>query len=226
MILLNWYSVTLDSLMNLWQGFLGFIPQLIGAIVVFVIGWFVAETVGKVVNNLLKRAQFNQLFAGTGWKDALVKAEIKANPAEFVGSLFKWTLLIVFLLAAVEILGLTQFATFLTSVLAYLPNVLVASLIFVVAVIISELTEKILRITVEGAGMGSGHFVGVIVKWSIWIFAIMAMLLQLGITPFLLQTVFTGVVAFLVVAGGLAFGLGGKEAAGELLGDLKRKLKG
>ena len=226
MILLNWYSVTLNSLVNLWQGFLAFIPALIGAVVVFVIGWFVAEAVGKVVADILKRAQFNQLFAGTGWKDALVKAEIKVNPAEFIGGLFKWTLLFVFLLAAVEILGLSQFATFLTNVLAYLPNVLVASLIFVVAVIISELTEKILKVTVEGAGMGYGHFVGVIVKWSIWIFAIIAILLQLGVTPFLMQTLFTGLVAFLVVAGGLAFGLGGKEVAGEFLQDLKRKLKG
>ena len=226
MILLNWYSVTLNSLVNLWQGFLAFIPALIGAVVVFVIGWFVAEAVGKVVADILKRAQFNQLFAGTGWKDALVKAEIKVNTAEFIGGLFKWTLLFVFLLAAVEILGLSQFATFLTNVLAYLPNVLVASLIFVVAVIISELTEKILKVTVEGAGMGYGHFVGVIVKWSIWIFAIIAILLQLGVTPFLMQTLFTGLVAFLVVAGGLAFGLGGKEVAGEFLQDLKRKLKG
>lgn len=212
--------------MGLWQGFLGFIPQVIGAIVVFVIGWIISEVVERVVTDILKRVQFNQLFAGTGWKDALEKAEIKVNPAEFVGGLFKWALLIVFLLAAVEILGLTQFATFLTNVLGYIPNVLVASLIFVVAVIISELTEKILRVTVERAGMGSGHFVEVIVKWSIWIFAIMAILLQLGVTPFLLQTMFTGVVAFLVVAGGLAFGLGGKEVAGEFLQDLKRKLKG
>ena len=226
MILLDWYSITVRSLQDLWQGFLGFIPALIGAVVVFVIGWFIAQAVGKVVADILKRAQFNQLFAGTGWKDALVKAEIKVNPAEFIGGLFKWTMLIVFLLAAVEILGLSQFASFLTNVLGYLPNVLVASLIFVVAVIISELLEKILRVTVEGSGMGYGHFVGVIVKWSIWIFAIIAILLQLGVTPFLLQTLFTGVVAFLVVAGGLAFGLGGKEVAGELLQDLKRKLKG
>ena len=226
MILLDWYGTTLQALQGLWQGFLGFIPQVVGALVVFIIGWFIAEAVGKVVADILKRAQFNQLFAGTGWKDALVKAEIKVNPAEFIGGLFKWALLIVFLLAAVEILGLSQFAAFLTNVLGYLPNVLVASLIFVVAVIISELLEKILRVTVEGSGMGYGHFVGVIVKWSIWTFAIIAILLHLGVTPFLLQTLFTGVVAFLVVAGGLAFGLGGKEVAGEFLQDLKRKLKG
>lgn len=226
MILLDWYGITLRSLQDLLQGFLGFIPALIGAVVVFVIGWFIAQAVGKVVADILKRAQFNQLFAGTGWKDALVKAEIKVNPAEFIGGLFKWTLLIVFVLAAVEILGLSQFASFLTNVLGYLPKVLVASLIFVVAVIISELLEKILRVTVEGSGMGYGHFVEVIVKWSIWIFAIIAILLQLGVTPFLLETLFTGVVAFLVVAGGLAFGLGGKEVAGEFLQDLKRKLKG
>ena len=68
--------------------------------------------------------------------------------------------------------------------------------------------------------------VGVIVRWSIWIFAAIAILTQLGVTPVLWQTLFTGLVALAVVAGGLAFGLGGKEVAAQLLQDLNRKLRG
>ena len=63
-------------------------------------------------------------------------------------------------------------------------------------------------------------------RWSIWIFALIAILMQLGIAPMLLQTLLTGIVALFVIAGGLAFGLGGKDIAAELLSDLKRKLKG
>ena len=135
-------------------------------------------------------------------------------------------LVIVFLLASVEILGLNQLAAFITDVLAYLPNVLVASLIFVVAVIIADIVEKVLRAAVESAQVGQAHMVGVIVRWSIWIFAAIAILTQLGITPILWQTLFTGLVALVVVAGGLAFGLGGKEVAGQWLQDMSKKLRG
>ena len=135
-------------------------------------------------------------------------------------------LLIVFVLAAVEILGLNELAGFLSDVLGYLPNVLVASLIFVFAVVIADIVGKFLHATVESAQMGSGHYVAVIVKWSIWIFAIIAILLQLGVARDFLLLVLQGVVAFFVVAAGLSFGLAGKDVAGELLRDMMKKLKG
>lgn len=225
-MVLDWYTVTREGLLDLWGGVLGFIPQLVGALVVFIIGWFIASIVGKVVADVLKRLQFNQLFAREGLKKALEKAELKVDPSEFIGGIFMWAFMIVFLLAAVDILGFNQLGIFLQKVLAYLPNVLIASLIFVVAVIIAEIVGKILHATVEGAQMGSGHIVALIVKWSIWIFTIIAILLQLGVAPFLLQTLFTGLVALIVIAGGIAFGLGGKDVAAEILQDLKRKLRG
>ena len=132
----------------------------------------------------------------------------------------------VFLLAAVEILGLTQFAGFLSAVLAYLPNVVVAAFIFVAAVIIADILEKVVRATVESIRVGYGHIVGVIIRWSIWIFAIFAILVQLKIAQSLLNTLFTGLVGVIVVAAGLAFGLGGREIAAEVLRDLYKKLKG
>jgi small-conductance mechanosensitive channel len=222
----DWYLVTLEALQNLWQGFLNFMPNLVGAIVVLVIGWFIAGGVGKLAAKILEKLRINQFFEKAGWRDALEKAEIKVDVAGFIGAIFKWVLFIVFLLAAVEILGLTQFADFLTSVLNYLPNVVVAALIFVVAVIIADIVEKIARASVEGARIGYGHIVGVIVKWSIWVFAILAIFVQLKVAPSLMQTLFTGLVALLVIGGGLAFGLGGKEIAGEILRDLQRKFKG
>ncbi|MCH8244305.1 hypothetical protein IIB97_00215 [Patescibacteria group bacterium] len=225
-MVLDWYAVTLNGLQDLLQGFIGFLPALVGALLIFVIGWFISVGVGRLVADILKRIKFNQIFERGNWKNALEKADMKVDPAGFIGSIFKWVLAIVFLLAAVEILGLNQLAVFITDVLAYLPNVLVASLIFVVAVIIADIVEKILRAAVESAQVGQAHMVGVIVRWSIWIFAAIAILTQLGITPVLLQTLFTGLVALAVLAGGLAFGLGGKEVAAQLLQDLNRKLRG
>lgn len=221
----DWYSVTISALQNLWQGFLGFIPTLIGAIIIFVIGWFISIGVGKLITEILKRIRFNQIFEKEGWRNALAKAEIKVDPAGFIGAVVKWILVIVFLLAAVEVLGLAQFAGFLQSILAYLPNVVVAALIFVVTVILVDIVEKFVRAAVESIKVGYGQVVSVVIKWSMWIFAALAILNQLGIARPFTETIFTGFVATLVIALGLSFGLGGKEVAGELLQDLRRKLK-
>ncbi|MBI2450563.1 MAG: hypothetical protein HYV47_03450 [Candidatus Nealsonbacteria bacterium] len=226
MTIADWYSVTVGALQGLWQGFLNFIPALIGAIVVFVIGWFISTGVGKLVAGILKKLRFNQIFNKGNWDEALAKADIKADASAFVGAIIKWVLVIVFLMASVEILGLPGFAGFLDKIIGYLPNVVVAAFIFVAAVIVADLTEKVVRVSVESMKIGYGHIVGVIVRWSIWVFAFLAILLQLRITPTLINTLFMGFVALIVIAGGVAFGLGGKDVAGEILRDLYKKLKG
>ena len=225
-MVLDWYEITVESVQDLVAGLINFIPALAGALIVFFIGWFVSVVVGRVVADVLKRLRFNQIFERGNWKEALAKADVKVDPSGFIGAIFKWVLTIVFLLAAVEILGLDQVAVFLQGVLAYLPNVIAAALIFVVAVIIADIVEKVLRTAVESTQVGYGHLVGVIVRWSIWVFAIIAILSQLGVAPVLLQTVFTGLVALVVLAGGIAFGLGGKEVAAEVLRDIVKKLRG
>jgi len=221
----DWGIVTIQALQNLWQGFLDFIPLLLGAVIVFLIGWFISCGIGRLVAGILKGVKFNQIFETGSWKDVLAKAEIKVNPAEFIGAIFKWILVIVFLLVAVEILGLEQFSAFLTKVLGYLPNVIVAVLIFVVTVIVADIIEKIVRAGVGGIKVGYSKLAGGIAKWAIWIFAVFAILIQLGVAQSLLLTLFQGLVALVVIAGGIAFGLGGKEVAAELLRDLKEKFR-
>ena len=224
-MVLDWYSVTIQALQNLWQAFISFIPVLIGAIIVFVIGWFISVGVGKLVTEILKKIKFNQIFEKEGWKTALSRAEIKVDAAAFIGAIMKWILVIVFLLAAVEILGLNQFAGLLKSILNYLPNVVVAALIFVVTVILVDIVEKVVRAAVESIKVGYGQMVSAVIKWSIWVFAIIMILYQLGIGRPFMETLFTGLVAMLVLALGISFGLGGKEVAAEILQDLKRKLR-
>lgn len=223
-MVLDWYTITFEALQGFLQGFLLFVPKLIGALLVFLIGWLVAMGVGKLVVEVLKRLKFNQAFERGAWKQALAKAELKVNVAEFLGAICKWILVIVFLVASVEILGLVEFAKFLAGVLSYIPNVVVAVLIFMVAVIISDVLEKLVRVAVEGAEVGYGQLAGTIVRWSIWVFAILAILTQLQIAPLLLQTLFTGFVGFITIAGGIAFGLGGKEVAAEILRNLRNRL--
>jgi len=224
-MVLDWADVTIQALQNLWQGFLSFIPVLLGAIIIFVIGWFFAVLIGKIITEILKRLKFNQIFEKGTWKTALEKAEIKVDAAGFIGAIIKWVLVIAVLQIAVGILGWTDFAVLLGKVIDYLPNVIVAALIFVVAVIVADILEKVVVAAAESVRFTYARFAGTIVKWAIWIFAILAILRQLVIAPELVETLFNAIVYGVVAIFVIAFGLGGKDVAAEMLQDLKGKLK-
>lgn len=216
--------ITFNALQDTWQGFLLFLPRLIGAIIVFIFGWFLATFLGRFVAEILKKLTFNKFFERKGWRDALEKAELKVNPAEFVGGIFKWILVIVFLLASVDILGFKEFAVILSSIVAWLPNLIVAILIFVVAVILTDILEKIIKASVKKMGIGYVGFIGTAVRWAIYIFAFLAIVDQLGVARNIVNTFVMGFVGMISLAFGLAFGLGGKDAAAQLIEDLKRKI--
>jgi len=221
----SWSGVTLDALQGFWFGFLDFIPKLIGAVVVFVIGWLIAVWIGKLVAEVLKRLKFDKIFEKTKWEDALEKANIKVTISGFIGGLVKWILVIVFLLAAVEILGMTQFASFLANIVSWLPNLVVASAIFVVAVIFADIAEKVIKAVVGKMSVGYVNMVGSIVRWAILVFAAFAILEQLQVASDIVQIVVTGIVALVVLSGALAFGLGGRDLAKESLEKLRNKMR-
>ena len=224
MVVENWSTITLKALFSTYESFLVFLPKMVGALIVFLIGWFISVGFGKLVAEVLKKLKFNKIFDRAGWKEAFDKAEVKVRPSEFVGGICKWILIIVFLLASVEILGFVQLASFVSDVVAWLPNLIVAVVIFIVAVILTDIIEKLIRTSVKKMDIGYAGFLGTTVKFSIYIFAILAMLLQLGITPTIIQTLVTGFVGMISLAFGLAFGLGGKEVASDLIKELRKKL--
>jgi hypothetical protein len=224
-MVIDWVQLTGEALKGLWIGFIDFLPKIIGAVIIFLVGWFIAVVIGRIVSEILRRIKFDRIFERENWKKALEKAEIKVDVSSFVGAIFKWVLVIVFLLASVEILGLVQFASFLQRVLNYLPNVIIAVVVFVAAVIIADILEKVIRAAVESTRIGYGHIVRIIVKWSIWVFAILTILYQLGIGRPFMTDLFRGIIYTLVIAFGLSFGLGGKEVAAEILQDLRRRFK-
>ena len=224
-MLLNWSDITIQAFQNLWQGFLNFIPVLLGAIIIFTFGWFFAVLIGKIITEILKKLRFNQIFEKGDWKDSLEKAEIKVDVATFLGAIVKWVLIIVVLKIAVGILGWTDFSTLLDKMVAYLPNVIVAALIFVVAVIVADILQKLVVVAVEGAKFTYAKLAGTIVKWAIWVFAILAILQQLVIVPVLVETLFKAVVYGFVAIFVIAFGLGGKDLAAETLRDIRKKIR-
>lgn len=224
-MIFDWSVLIYQALEGLLQWFVGFVPSLLGAIVVLIIGWILAVAFGKVVSEVLIRLKFNKIFEKTGWEEAFAKAEIKVNPAEFLGAIVKWAIVLSFLMAAVNILNLTEFAGVLKGILDYLPNVFVSVLILVVAIVIADIFEKVVVAFVEKGKIGYSALAGTVVRWAIWIFAVLAILHQLEIVRPLVETFFTGLIAVFVISFGLAFGLGGKDVAAELLQSLKRKLE-
>jgi small-conductance mechanosensitive channel len=220
----DWATVTLEALQKAWEGFLLFLPNLIGAIIVFLIGWFVALGIGRLVAEILKRVKLDRAFEKTAWKEALEKAEIKVSVSEFIGEICKWILVIVFLLAAIEILGLKEFAGFLKQIILWLPNLIVAVAIFVVAVIVAEFLEKIIKASVKKMEISYVGFFGGLVKLAIYIFAGLAILYQLGVAKEIVNALIFGIIATLSLALGLAFGLGGKDAAAKLIEEIKKKI--
>ena len=119
--MVNWGAITIEALQNLWQVFLFYLPKIVGAIIIFAIGWFISVGVGRLIAGILRKLKFNKLFERGVWRGALEKAEIKVDASGFIGAIFKWILVIVFLLAAVEILGFVQFAGVLKSILFKTP---------------------------------------------------------------------------------------------------------
>ncbi|MFA5878216.1 MAG: hypothetical protein WC845_02515 [Candidatus Staskawiczbacteria bacterium] len=211
------------------QELVEFLPRLILAIIVFIICYLISVGIGRLITEILKGLKFNRLFAKEGWQKALDKADIKVDPSAFIGAIFKWVFVIVSLLLTVDILQLTTFGGLVKDVLNYIPNIVLAVLIFVVAVIIADIIEKLVRVTVERMKVGYASLAASIVKWTIWIFVIFMILDQLLPTSGLVQVLYTGIVygVVIAVAGGaaIAFGLGGKDAASEAISNLKKKVR-
>jgi len=209
-------------------GFGPFLLQLIIAILIFIIGWFIAILVGKIVAEILKKLKFNKIFEEGVWKEALEKADFKVDASGFIGTIVKWILVIVALWVALGFIEhFEPFTEFLERILAYLPNVVIAAFIFVVAVIVADLLGKVIRVAVESLKVGYGQVAEMIVKWAIIIFAFLTILEQLGFVAAtwifqLIQIILIGIVAGCAIA----FGLGGKNVAGEILENLYKKIKG
>jgi hypothetical protein len=224
MVITNWLDATRLAFINITQGFLDSLLNIIGALIVFLIGWAIAIGLQKLVVQIIRAIKVDQLLEKLGAGRALENAGIKLDVANWIGFLVKWFLIFGFLLAASDILGLQDVSGFLRSVLLYIPNIVVAAVILVIAVWFAGLVQRIVVASISASKIKTATFVGVIVKWAILIFALFAALIQLGIAQGLLQTIVTGLIAMLAIAGGLAFGLGGRDQAAKLLGKMRDEM--
>lgn len=213
MFVQNWADVILFSIQNLWQGFVLFLPSLLGALVILFVGLVIAAGLGKIVEKLVDALRIDRLLEQLGLGKILERADVRLHSGRFVGVLIQWFFVIVTLLAVSDILKLEAFSNFLSEVLLYVPNIVIAVLIMLAGVVIAAFLAKLVRASVLAAKLHAAHFLGALTKWSILIFAFLAALSQLGVASALINTLIMGFVAMIAIAGGLAFGLGGKDVA-------------
>ena len=222
-----WGDAIIDALRDLWLQFVSFLPNLIAALVVFFVGWAISVAVGRLVEKVLVVLRVNSAFENIkGFKDAVNRSGLRVNIPLVVGEIVKWFLIIVTLLAATDILGLEQVSAFLESVLLYIPNVVVAALILVIGVVLANFVYRTVQAGVSAAGFTSGAAVAAVTKWAIIVFALLAALLQLNVAADLINTFLTAFFAMVAIAGGLAFGLGGKDVAAKWLKKAEQDLTG
>lgn len=199
---------------DLWYTVVVYLPAIIAAVIVFVIGWIVGVILYRIIVEIVKALKIDDALRAAGLGDAARKAGFTLDIGKFLGTLVEWFIILVFLVASLDILGLTRVTIFLQQVvLLYLPQVIVASLILILGAIVAEVVRGLVSGSARAAGAHSGNLAGTVAKWAIWVTAILAALNQLGIASDFVQTLFTGVVIALSLAFGLSFGLGGKEAA-------------
>lgn len=213
----NWGDALTSSLLSVWYGVVTFVPTLILALIVFAIGWVLAALIEKLVESIFRSLKVDAALKSAGLEDVVKRAGHNLNSGLFVGALVKWFVIVVFLMAAFDTLGLTQVTSFLRDVVNYLPQVIIAVLILMVAVVVANVMQKIVIASSKAAHIDSAELLGKITKWAIWIFALLTALFNLGVAPALIQTVITAIFAGGALALGLAFGLGGKETAQKLI---------
>lgn len=217
MLIQTWGQVFQVSLLNLWYGFIGTFPKIVFVIVLFIIGWIVAKTIAKLVTAGIDALKIDSLFKSAGTEEILARAGWKLHIGAFVGWIIKWLILLGFLVTSADLLGLSGVTMFLSAIWFYIPQVLLAALILVAGTILADFVRKVITGSAAMAQVRASKMVGTIAYYAIWVLSIVTALDKLGILGYFGQVLFTGVVVMLAVAFGLAFGLGGKEAAARFI---------
>ena len=217
----SWSQVFNDSLLQLWFAFVQFAPRLIVAIVFFIIGWMLGSVISKAFVQVFSALKVDKLFASIGTDNLFRRAGMNLNSGYFLGEVAKWFVIIVFLLPSLNLVGLDYIASFLKDdVLGFLPRVIVAAFILIIATVVAEAVSKLVVASTKALSVHSANMLGAMAKYAVWVFAFIIAFGQLGIAETYMNTLFAGIIGMLALGGALAFGLGGKDAAARFLAKL------
>ena len=220
---MSWNELIAEPVRQMLTKILNFLPVLLGALLILIIGWIVAKAIRRLINWLLVMARFDVMADKTGISEVLRKGNLAISAREVISGLVYWLIIIMVLVMAVDALGLPKASDVLTSLFDYVPKVIVALLVLIVAMFLANFVSGIVRTAAGNANLPSPDLIASISRWAIIIFAATIAMEQLGIAPLLVGTAFNIILGGVVLALALAFGLGGKDAAAKYLDDLKNR---
>jgi hypothetical protein len=209
----DWGTAIWTSLTTALTLALTFIPKLLGFLVILLIGWIVASLLEKAITFLLRRVGFDRISERIGLTRLEQRMNVHLDPAGVLGRVVYWFVFLVFLVPAVDALGLTSISALLGQIITYIPNVFVAILILFLGTLAANFVADIVRGATASANVGNANVFAAIARYAILGFVMLIALEQLQIAPALLNILFTAIVGALALAFGLAFGLGGRESA-------------
>jgi len=203
-----------DRLESMWAYIVAYLPQLLGAILILIVGWIVAKLLEQGTEVILEKTRFDMAVDRGGVRAAIARTGSKLDPSSLVARLVFWIVFLVTILMASNALGLTAVADMFERLVAYIPNVIVAVLIIVLGMVIGEFVKDMILASVTMSGVNP---VAQVAKVAIMTLAVFMALDQLGIARNIVVTAFTLILGAAALAAGLAFGLGNRELAGEYM---------
>jgi hypothetical protein len=196
---------------------LSFIPTLIGALLILVIGWIISGIVARLVVTLLERAGFERAAQRTGITGFMTQAGYRdARAAVVMGELVKWAIRLITLEAVANALKLTALTDILNRIILWIPNLIVALVILMVGMLVGRFLAGLVRGTASEAGLGNPNLLASVAQYAVIGFAVIAAVNQVGIAKDLVLILFEGLVGALALAIAIAFGLGGRDVAGRM----------
>jgi hypothetical protein len=216
---MDWGTAVMLSLTRAMSDIVSFIPKLIGALLILLVGWLVARAVEALVAKGLRMIRFNQVADRAEIDQFLTNAGVRMDPSSVVGKLVYWFLLLSFLIAAFSALGLQQMEVVLANIIGFIPNVIVAVVVLLIGALAANFVANLVRGSVAAARVGDANLLATAARVGILVFAALMALDQLQIAPTIINTLWTALIGMFAVAGALAFGLGGRDVAHRMLED-------
>jgi hypothetical protein len=212
----DWTAGLITGLTAGMAHFFGAIPNILGALILLVIGWIVAGIVGGLVTKLCQGIHVDTVGDRVGVNDFLRKSGSQLRSSSVIGEIVKWVVRLVFIEMAAEQLGMPQISLIINQILGFIPNIIVAMVILGVGAFLGQLLGGIVRGAAGEAKVGNAALLARLTSGAVMAFAIIAALNELNVAPVVVDTLYIGLVAALSLALGLAFGLGGRDTAARL----------
>jgi hypothetical protein len=222
----TWGEAIMTSLAQALALFLNAIPRVIGFVIIVAIGWALASLIAKGVSALLRSIRFNELAYRSGFATFVEGTGVNTDSAGFIALVTKWFIRLIALVVAFDALGLPAVSDVLRQLLLWLPNLVVALVVLVIGGLAANALAAVVRGATARADLGNPDLLANVARVAVWAFAIVVAVNQIGIATTLINTLFMATVGAVALAAGLAFGLGGRDTASQIVRDWYERSRG